>query len=177
MVERRTGVLGGATGGEEILGPREEGPTPRLTEVEKPFVANRQEEPKEPLEKLMQAPKRHLQVKPESGRPCWKMDQVLKGRGMEDTEVEHSGVSKVGPTDQEAHRRECSRRRCQPKAQRKGSTPAYRHHSCQEAAARLLKVGLKAIKRHPKARDVESILHENPLVVEGDDGSTPSNYW
>jgi len=47
---------------------------PRLTEVEKPFVANRQEEPKEPLERQMQALMRHLQVKLESWRPCWKMD-------------------------------------------------------------------------------------------------------
>jgi hypothetical protein len=47
----------------------------------------------------------------------------------------------------------------------------------KKAAARLLKVGPKAIKRHRKARDVESISHENPLAVEGDNGRAPTKYW
>ena len=55
------------------------------------------------------------------------------------------------------------------------------HHTdiicAKKAAARLFKVGPKAKKWHRKARDVESISHENPLAVEGDDGRTPSNYW
>jgi len=63
------------------------------------------------------------------------------GRGKDDTEVEHSEVSKVGPTDQEAHRIECNRRRCQPKAQRKGSTPAYRHDLCQESRSPAVESG------------------------------------
>jgi hypothetical protein len=46
----------------------------------------------------------------------------------------------------------------------------------KKAAARLLKVGPKAIKRHRKVRDVESISHENPLAVEGDNGRTPTNH-
>ncbi len=87
-----------------------------MSEGEKPFVVNRQEEPKDPLDRQKQALMRHPQLKPETWRPCWKMDQVLKGRGKDDTEVEHSEVSKVGLTEQEAHRIECNRRRCQPKA-------------------------------------------------------------
>ncbi len=46
----------------------------------------------------------------------------------------------------------------------------------KKAAARLLKVGPKAIKRHRKARDVERISHENPLAVEGDNGRTLTKY-
>ncbi len=140
-------------------------------------MVNRQEEPKDPLERQKQAPKRHPQLKPETWRPCWKMDQVLKGRGKDNIEVEHSEVSKVGPTDQEAHRIECNRRRCQPKAQRKGSTPAYRHHLCQESRSPAVESGPETIKRHRKARDVKSISHENPLAVEGDNGRTPTKYW
>ncbi len=38
----------------------------------------------------------------------------------------------------------------------------------KKAAARLFEVGPKAIKRHCKARDVESILHKYLLAVEGE---------
>ncbi len=69
-----------------MLGPKEEGPTPCLIEGEKPFVVNRQEDPKDPLERRQkQVLMRHPQLKPETWRPCWKMDQVLKGRGKDDT--------------------------------------------------------------------------------------------
>ena len=125
-------------------------------------MVNRQEEPKEPLERQMQAPKRHPQLKPETWRPCWKMDQVLKGRGKDDTEVEHSEVLKVGPTNQEAHRIECNRRRCQPKAQRKGSTPAYRHHLCQESRSPAVESGPEDYKVASQGQGREEHFAQEP---------------
>ncbi len=86
MVERRTGGLGGATGGEGDAGAEGRRTDTVMIEGEKPFVVNRQEDPKDPLEtRQKQVLMRHPQLKPETWRLCWKMDQVLKGRGKDDT--------------------------------------------------------------------------------------------
>ncbi len=113
----------------------EEGPTPQWIEVGKQPGPNPQEEPRERQAEQIPLPKRHPQSKPESWRLCWKMVKVLKGRGKDYTEAEHSGGSTKGPTDREARTKGCNRRRCQPKAQRKGNTPTYQHHWCRESCS------------------------------------------
>ena len=116
----------------EMLEPREEGPTPRWIEVGKQPGPNPQEELRERQAEQKPPPKHHPQSKPESWRLCWKMVKVLKGRGKDDTEAEHSGGLTTGPTDREVRMRECNRRRCRPTARRKGNTPTYQHHLCRE---------------------------------------------
>jgi hypothetical protein len=44
----------------------------------------------------------------------------------------------------------------------------------EKAAAQLLEVGPKAIQRHRKARNVESVPNKNPLAIEGNDSRTAS---
>ena len=83
----------------EMLEPREEGPTPRWIEVGKQPGPNPQEELREHQAEQIPPPKHHPQSKPESWRLCWKMVKVLKGRGKDDTEAEHSGGSTMGPTN------------------------------------------------------------------------------
>ena len=84
---------------------REEGLTLRWTEVGKQPGPTPQEEPRERQAEQIPPPKHHPQSKPESGRLCWKMVKVLKGRGKDDTKAEHSGGSTMGPTNQEVRTR------------------------------------------------------------------------
>ena len=117
----------------ETLKPREDGPTPQWIEVGKQPGPNPQEEPRERQAEQIPSPKHHPQSKSESWRLCWKMVKVLKGRGKDDTKAEHSGGLTTGPTNREVCTRELNWRRCRPKVQRKGNTPTYQHHWCQES--------------------------------------------
>ena len=73
----------------------------------------------------------HLQSMPEFFRPCVKTEKIPRDIEMDDTEAGCSEGSTAERTCQEARRKECNQRMCQPRAQRKENTTTYWHHYFQ----------------------------------------------